>query len=335
MSLRTIGGTLLSVAFPLTCLAFTWPTPSPGPDQGWAIERFIQPTVSGDPTSGLFGCVRNDGHRFHEGVDIMPFLERNRAGEATDPIRSAMDGRVVHVNAKSGLSSYGRYVVIEHDQLSPALLTLYAHLARIDPEIVPGARVNEGQLIGTMGRSASYRIPKDRTHLHFEIGLRMSDRFQQWYDRQGFGSKNDHGIYNGMNLTGFNALDCYRWVKTISGTEADDYVKSLPVGYVIEVAAPVVPDFVRRYPVLLSRSLEKLPLHAWRITFTPWGFPFRWEPISSDEAVGTRAGEVTVVAMDPGQVAEYECRSLIDIDGKVAVLNETGQSTLELLFGFE
>jgi hypothetical protein len=31
---------------------------------------FFQPTVDGSVESGMHGCVRNHGHRLHEGIDI-------------------------------------------------------------------------------------------------------------------------------------------------------------------------------------------------------------------------------------------------------------------------
>ncbi|MGJ3243942.1 MAG: M23 family metallopeptidase, partial [Opitutales bacterium] len=92
-----------------------WPTPNPAFMRGEPIEAFVQPTVSGDPESGLFGCVRNDGSRFHEGLDLFP-LYRDGRGEARDPVYAILPGRIVHINTSAGLSSYGRYVVVMHDR---------------------------------------------------------------------------------------------------------------------------------------------------------------------------------------------------------------------------
>ena len=70
-----------------------------------------------------------------------------------------------------------------------------------------GAEVDRGQQLGGMGHSSGgYMIPKDRAHLHFEIGVAMTRNFQAWYDRQKFGSKNEHGMWNGMNLVGIDPL---------------------------------------------------------------------------------------------------------------------------------
>ena len=111
-----------------------WPTPNPAFQNGEPIEAFVQPTASGKKESGLFGCVRNNGRRFHEGLDLYP-VARDKRGEALDTVYAVLSGRIVYINKVAGHSSYGRYIVIEHDQESPAFYTLYAHLARINDAV--------------------------------------------------------------------------------------------------------------------------------------------------------------------------------------------------------
>ena len=65
-----------------------WPTPSKDFAQGKPPAEFLQPTVSGNPASGGFGDVRNNGYRFHEAIDIKP-TKRNRRGEPLDDINAA------------------------------------------------------------------------------------------------------------------------------------------------------------------------------------------------------------------------------------------------------
>ena len=182
-----------------------WPTPNPAFQNGKPVEAYVQPTVSGRVESGLFGCVRNGGSRFHEGLDLYP-IGRDVRGEAVDPVYAVLPGRVVHASRNSGYSSYGRYVVIEHDQETPAYHTLYAHLASVADAITLGARVEAGSVLGIMGRSATYTIPSSRAHVHFEIGFRLTDDFEKWYTDQKFDSKNRHGMWNGMNLVSVDPL---------------------------------------------------------------------------------------------------------------------------------
>src|SRR5580658_1484085 len=69
-----------------------------------ADADFFQPTIEGTVESGMFGCVRANGHRFHEGVDIK-CLQRDRQGEPTDPVHAVADGEVGFINSKPGLSN--------------------------------------------------------------------------------------------------------------------------------------------------------------------------------------------------------------------------------------
>lgn len=312
----------------------TWPTPHPGPAADAAIGEFIQPTVSGEVRSGLFGCVRNNGSRFHEGIDVVPYLARDGRGEATDRVVAAFAGRVVHVNAVAGDSSYGRYVVLEHSGYSPAIYTLYAHLASIDPGLRVGNRVDAGRSLGVMGRSAGgYVIPRQRAHLHFEIGVRLTEKFQSWYDRQRFGSRNEHGLYNGMNLMGLDPLHAYRWLKARPQATMTEYYASLSPAVIVDVVTSRIPDFVRRYPGLVTGGTVPERVAGWRVSFTGWGLPLGLEPLR-ETSDGARAGQATVVAIDPAELERYGCRQMVSTRAGEARPGNGLQQLLELLFDF-
>src|SRR5687767_3478066 len=184
MTRRTSGGILVSGVLLFAAIAhgaelkLVWPTPSKAWTDGAPPAQWLQHAGSGDPDSGSFGGVRSAGTQFHEGIDIKP-VARDGRGEPLDSVFAAMDGVVRYVNATAGDSSYGRYVVLEHPGMTPAIYTLYAHFARIAPNVRAGFEVNAGDVLGTMGHSAGgYMIPTDRSHLHFEIGVVMTRNFQ-------------------------------------------------------------------------------------------------------------------------------------------------------------
>lgn len=316
-------------------IEIVWPTPNPAFAMGLPWQEFVQPTASGDPTSALFGCVRNSGGRFHEGLDLKPILAL-KAGEATDPIYAALEGTVVHVSAKSGLSSYGRYVVLEHREQGLLFYTLYAHLAAIDPAIKKGEKVGAGTVLGTMGRSAAgYSIPRNRAHLHFEIGLRVSDKFQRWYDRQKFGSANHHGNYNGMNLLGFDPLAFYTAHRDGGVHSVGSYIRELPTAYVLRVSAPEVPSFIKRNPALLTKALPKDGLVGWDIAFTWHGLPKQWTPLVKSEVgdLGEK-GSVRLTAFNREEVEANSCRSTVRIKGGEPVVQGDAVENIRLLFDF-
>jgi murein DD-endopeptidase MepM/ murein hydrolase activator NlpD len=335
---RSLSRCCLSLALCAVSLyaetGIVWPTPNPAFQEGKPIEDYIQPTASGKIESGLFGCVRNDGARFHEGIDLFPlFRDRNR--EARDPVYAVLAGRVAYINNVSGHSSYGRYIIVEHPQVTPAIHTLYAHLRSIDPALSVGTRVDAGTPLGVMGRSAGgYSIPRERAHLHFEIGFRFSDQFQRWFDDQNFGSRNHHGLWNGMNLVGIDPLDFYSQLRSGKIASIKQYLELEPVAAILRIHQSEIPDFIIRYPALLNRVIDpKRQLVAWDIHFTWYGLPLRWDPLYRDEGVLGMPGNVQILRYNRALIDANGCRRLLSfsIDGR-ASLARYGETTLAKLF---
>ncbi|MBT4757127.1 MAG: M23 family metallopeptidase [Opitutae bacterium] len=329
----TIGAAVLLSQLFLQA-GLVWPTPNSAFQKGQPIETFVQATASGVPESGLFGCVRNGGGRFHEGLDLFP-VARDRRGEATDAVYAVLPGRIAHVSQTAAHSSYGRYIVVVHDQQVPAFHTLYAHLASIGEGIIIGARVESGAKLGIMGRSASYSIPSTRAHLHFEIGFRLTNDFQGWYNRQKFGSKNRHGMWNGMNLVSINPLDFYESIRQGQVSNLYEYLKLIPAIARIRVHASNVPDFVKEYPSLVTRSYAGKQLVAWDIAFSQYGVPKEWTPRFAEEAIGGRLGDVKIIAYSPKLLKQQNCRRVLDLGGTKPKISSGSLSTLKKLFGFK
>ena len=310
----------------------SWPTPSKAWERGSDYENWVQPTVSGDPRSGLWGSVRSSGTQFHEGLDIKP-VGRDRNGEATDPVSAAMDGVVRHINTKPGDSSYGRYVVLEHPGVSPAVYTLYAHLARVDPGLRTGLTVKRGQRLGIMGRSAGgYAIPKERAHLHFEIGLRLTDDFASWFAWKKFGSPNQHGLWNGMNLMGINPRDFLDQWRRRRVDNFAQYFSGLDSAVRVRVVTTRVPDFIRRYPALLKKPIDGL-VGGWEVQCDVTGLPFSWTPLSPMEVAGKRAGSVEIVAVDRPALRSFRGKSLVRTRSGRHTPGPDLTTMLQLVFG--
>ena len=314
-------------------LEIVWPTPNPAFAEGQGIGAFLQPTASGDPESGGFGCVRSAGTQFHEGIDIKP-VHRDARGEPADEVYAAMDGVVRHVNNRAGESNYGRYLVLEHPDTGPSVYTLYAHLARIAPGIAPGVTVRRGQTIGIMGRSEGGAvIPRDRAHLHFEIGLMVTRDFQAWYAWKKFGSPNEHGIWNGMNLMGFDPLDFLRRWRDRQINTVGDYFAQMEPAVRLRIATSRVPDFVQRYPMLVTKAMPLGLASGWEITCNWTGLPFRWTPLDASQVMGMRPNEVVILAVDDAQLRRLHCRDLIDTRNGRRVPGRDLQEVLQQVFG--
>jgi murein DD-endopeptidase MepM/ murein hydrolase activator NlpD len=87
----------------------------------------------------------------HQGIDF--------AAELGTAVHAAADGVVTGAAPNGG---YGNWIEIEHEE---KLSTLYGHLSSFAPGIVPGVRVQRGDLIGFVGNTGRSTGP----HLHFEL----------------------------------------------------------------------------------------------------------------------------------------------------------------------
>lgn len=324
---------LLAAAARAQRIELAWPTPNTAFRDGRPIADFVQPTESGEVTSGLFGCVRTHGTQFHEGIDLYP-MARDARGEAADSVFAALDGVVRHINVRPGDSSYGRYIVLDHPGQTPAVYTLYAHLSAVAPGLKAGDRVALGQTLGTMGRSAGgYAIPKERAHLHFEFGVRVTDDFQAWYDFRKFGSPNEHGGWNGMNLMGFDPLDFLTRFRAREVNNFQEYFARMPTAVRLRIATTKQPDFVRRYPSLLTRPVPSGGVAGWEIRVNATGLPFAWTPLSATEVAGLAAGAVRIVDIDQALVRTHRCKALVTARGTGHVPARDLNTLLQQLFG--
>jgi murein DD-endopeptidase MepM/ murein hydrolase activator NlpD len=91
--------------------------------------------------------------RPHQGVDYA-------AAQGT-PIKAAGYGKVVFAGTKGG---YGLAVILQH---GGNVTTLYSHMSRIGSAARVGRRVQQGQVIGYVGRTGLATAP----HLHYEYRL--------------------------------------------------------------------------------------------------------------------------------------------------------------------
>lgn len=315
-----------------------WPTPNTAFFQGDDWEDITQPTSSGRPESALFGCVRNDGHRFHEGLDLKP-TGRDRNHEATDAIYAVMPGRVSYINKVAGNSSYGRYIVLEHPEADVPVYTLYAHLSAIEADLRQGQRVEGGQRIGTMGRSAGgYSIPKSQAHLHFEIGFIKTNDFDRHYKAAGYHGKNHHGNYSGLNLIGADPVHFWDTVRQGELTTYRNYFHSLPTAFTLRIGTRTVPEFITRYPNLLTHPIPKEGVVGWDIDFTWYGLPKRWTPLTAAAfPYGAKEGDIALLDFNPDAFAG-QCRDTLefksaDPQGTVK-LGKNLKNDLKLFFGF-
>lgn len=275
---------VLFLVFSFQCYGLIWPTPNPAFANGESIESFVQATASGNVSSGLYGMVRNKGTKFHEGLDLYG-IQFNAKKEVLDSIFAVLSGKVVHINDDSSKSRYGKYVVLLHKQEGCKFYSLYAHLNSIDDGVRLNHFVSEGTRLGQMGNSSGgYTIPKSRAHLHFEIGMQLTNNFQSWFKSQDYETKNWHKNWNGMNLLGVDPLDFYRSIRKNYSVDFKSYLESLPHILAVQVRSNDMPFFIQNNPSFLdTNGLSKSDIAGWEIIIARFGIPIRWKALSDSE----------------------------------------------------
>jgi murein DD-endopeptidase MepM/ murein hydrolase activator NlpD len=276
-------------------------------------EDYLQPTVSGKVESGSFGMVREDGKRFHEGIDIKP-AARNADGEPLDLVLAAMDGQVAYLNPQVN-GPYGKYVVLYHPNAEIPVYTLYAHLAKLEPSLKIGAAVPRGRPIGLMGHTSAGVSPitQDRSHLHFEVGFILSTGFDLWYGAQAENkqSANLHGLYNGQNLIGMDPL-------LILGQRRVDIlaaVRSQPTALTVALRANKTPDFVKRHPALVRGDIARAA--GWYVEFSWQGMPLRWTALEAGNPQ-LPAARWRLLEIDQKRRTQLVQRKMLGADGRSA-----------------
>lgn len=279
---------------------------------------------------GSYGFVRNPrdtAHgtvytKFHEGIDIAP-MERDPRGEPLDTVHAIADGTVAYATTSARTSNYGNYVVVRHTiGKTGDFYSLYAHLSRIDA--VPGTPVKRGALIGHMGHTGD-GIDRRRSHTHLELGLILSERFEEFYGKN-FKLANGHGLYHGSNLAGMdvaaflvaNHKDPQLMPDAFLRTQEVYYKVTVPNrGHEIELAAG--------HPWMRQGGA---PAASWEISFTASGVPVAVAPATQ----GVSFPVVSWVKPFPGYHS-WNTRSILGGTGSAATLTADGSRLVQLVAG--
>ena len=323
----------LLTASPLAAQSpFQFPTANHALFEPGGELKFFAPTAPDKPwTSGSFGCVRNDGTRIHEGLDIRS-LQHDRHGEPTDPVSATADGTVAYFSRKPGLSNYGNYVVIRHLIEGLEIYSLYGHLSEIQPGLAVGQAVTAGQVIGIMGRTSSVEaINKDRAHVHFELNVLVNDHFADWYRKNSPGERNDHGIWNGQNLNGLDD----RLILLAEQREGRNfslltYLRGQNELCRVLVRATAFP-YLKRYAalVLSNPKAEKEGVAGYEIALNYNAVAFALMPRADSEIKGR--AKFQLLSVNEAEERANPCRKLVVKRGGHWVLGSHGIEELEKL----
>jgi murein DD-endopeptidase MepM/ murein hydrolase activator NlpD len=293
------------------------------------IERNYKGVKSTPWEGGQYGFVRDPAEtsagiiytRFHEGIDIRP-LQRDPRGEPLDEVRAIADGKVVHTNLVSGYSNYGKYIVVEHRWDGSSYYSLYGHLSSI--AVQPGERVKRGQRIAVMGYTGA-GLNQARAHVHLELNLMLSHRFEAWHDAFFKNDPNHNGIYNGMNLAGLDIARLYLALRKNPSLTIPEFLTDEEIFYKVTLPKSQHFELPKLYPWMLT-GVTRNSKSSWEVSFASSGLPLKIEP--SDKSV--TQPELSYVKKSSIDYS-YLTRDEISGRGGNAHLSESGRRIIRLL----
>jgi hypothetical protein len=293
------------------------------------VERDFKGVKSTPWEGGQYGFVRDPVEtsagvvytRFHEGIDVKP-LRRDARDEPLDEVRAIADGKVVHTNVVPGYSNYGNYIVIEHRWAGSSYYSLYGHLSSI--AVQPGESLRRGQRIAVMGYTG-VGLNQARAHLHLELNLMLSHRFEAWHDTFFKNDPNHNGIYNGINLAGLDIARLYLALHKNPTLTIPEFLNDEETFYKVTLPKSSRFELPRLYPWMLAGS-SRSEKSSWEVSFARSGLPLKIEP----SAKHVTQPELSYVKTSPIDYS-YLTRDEISGRGQGAHLTEYGRRLMRLL----
>ena len=293
------------------------------------VERDFKGVKSTPWEGGRYGFVRDPVEtsagvvytRFHEGIDVKP-LRRDPRDEPLDEVRAIADGKVAHTSLVPGYSNYGNYIVIEHRWAGSNYYSLYAHLSSI--AVQPGESVRRGQRIAVIGYTG-VGLNQARAHLHLELNLMLSHRFEAWHDTFFKNDPNHNGIYNGINLAGLDIARLYLALHKNPSLTIPEFLNDEETFYKVTLPKSSHFELPRLYPWMLAGS-NRSQKSSWEVSFARSGLPLKIEP----SAKHVTQPELSYVKTSPIDYA-YLTRDEISGRGQGAHLTEYGRGLMRLL----
>src|SRR6266404_3772606 len=300
-----------------------------GPTFYQYIERDFKGIKSTPWEGGQYGFVRDPIEtstgivytRFHEGIDIKP-LRRDARGEPLDEVRAIADGKVVHTNLVPGYSNYGKYIVIEHHWDGSSYYSLYGHLNSI--AVQPGESVRRDQRIAVMGYTG-VGLNQARAHLHLELNLMLSHRFEAWHDTFFKNDPNHNGIYNGINLAGLDIARLYLALHKNPSLTIPEFLGREETFYKVTVPKARHFELPKLYSWMLTTG-SRNEKSSWEVSFAQSGVPLRIE--SSDKSM--TQPELSYVKKSSVDYSNLT-RDVVSGHGANAHLTDYGRQLMRLL----
>jgi hypothetical protein len=147
--------------------------------------------------------------------------------------------------------------------------------------------------------------------VHFELDLLANDKFAAWFKTASPGERNEHGEWNGQNLTGLDVRDILLREHNPNGNfSLLGFLRSQTELCRVLVRATNFP-YLKRYPMLVLKNpiAEKEGVAGYEITFNYNGVAFALMPRAASE-IKSRA-KFQLVSVNEAEAKANPCRHLL------------------------
>src|SRR5207244_13252931 len=145
----------------------------------------------------------------------------------------------------------------------------------------PGDKAKRGHAIAVIGYTGA-GLNQQPAHLHVELNLRLSQRFDAWYNAFFKTAPNHNGIYNGMNLAGLDIARFYLALRKNPSLTIPEFLSTEETFYKVTLPISRYFELPKLYPWMLAAATRS-DKSSWEISFARSGLPLKIEP--SDEPV--------------------------------------------------
>ena len=184
-----------------------------------------------------------------------------------------------------------------------------------------------------MGRTSntSSGIPRERAHVHFEIGFQINERFPQWYAKYRKGLRNDHGAWNGQNMIGLDPAALFRDQARLGNKfSIRDHIRSKPELLRVFIRTSRLSLAERSGPLVLKNPrAESEGVHGYEIALSAFGVPLEIIPRSQSEYPVTQ--RMTLLRVNDSVARTEDCRKLVRARSGKWELGTAGSDLLELM----
>jgi hypothetical protein len=164
-----------------------------------------------------------------------------------------------------------------------------------------------------------------RAHLHLELNVMLSHRFEAWYNAFFKNDPNHNGIYNGLNLAGLDIARLYLALRKNPSLSIPEFLSDEEIFYKVTLPKSRHFELPRLYPWMLAADVRH-EKSSWEVSFARSGLPVKIEP-SDKHVTQPELGYVKKSSID----YSYLTRDEISGRGGNAHLTNYGKQLMRLL----